>query len=1476
MILVKRGGIIILFVTLSLLIAPFAFAVGDVAYIYKKSFKIDNNIINSFNRLGLSVDTINENQVRSTDFSQYRFIFVGDEKFTNPSQIPVKNYPSIVINNFHGDDWGLTDNDGISSLARTQPLNVIKGSSIIQVYTRAFFRDGSTFAIPYYYLDKNNKAPSLETIAEAHNGNGGLGDVISYAENGDILRNGGFVNGKICFYGIVESDFWTSSAENMFNECTIFTGSACIVDEECGNGDESDPYCVVNNIFKDVTSVSCENPGNLDSACVGETTSVLIESCDDACSNGECIEFECETNSECNDNNSNTEDICNEPNTIDSFCTHAEIECFTNSECGEDQTELFCDENNLNQNITTFLCVNAGTVESECQNNTITQLVQICTNGCENTQCVSINHDIALEKDLANSIDGIRIEKTDGTDILSEALQCSEKYKIVVSVVNLGDFFENVTFEGSVGDVTINHNAIENFAPGDDSLKTKTINFTLDQGFYNITIEAIIPIDLNLSNNIAKRQVEIQCEEITECSQDSDCGSQTNQIICLNDDVYNRITTPICSSNECDENVDEVLIQNCNNGCLDGECVPGVFECLNNNDCNDNNLRTVDECVNPETSASFCRNTEVNCLTNSDCGFIGFIGNEFCSSNNVFENYQNAVCVDSGSLESNCIVTITSQLIQDCNDNNVLTIDSCVQNEQEETALCIHDLGEECTLNSDCGNIENENICISNDVYRRTTTPICSSNECDENINDVLIQNCNNGCLDGECIEEPVECTTNSQCNDGNPYTLDICENNNCRHEEIECITNLDCGTDGFIGGPYCSEGEYQGLPLGFEPILSYSQGINENAETISFWDANGNAYVLRQGTNNFEIINNEQEGNLCLDEFIPIVGYTHHQRPDNKEVVELWDAKGDVRILVEGESKFRSLTEQEKIDLNINGFVPSLGYSHRIGGLGQEIVSLINNDKIKLKKKGESRFRDLTPQEIQNNGLNNFDAIEGYYHNGTNKVYLMDANGVMKRWNNSLSKFETVVPNGLPPGTPDAAYHSQLNNKGIFIYENDIYTESFNDLTFNKVQFNNLVLDFKSYTCNNPETVQSFCSSSTEPITQQICSQECLNGACTQSTPKIEKTNIIENECNVLECTQNSDCGNIENENICINNHVYNRITTPTCSSNECTSSTQDNLVRLCQFGCLDGECIPDTRECIRNTDCNDDNRLTQDICNEDNECENIPLECTLNSDCGDVLRELICQGNNVVNRVTIPTCSNNECSQNFNEIFVESCNFGCSNGECLPEPQTTNINFPEGSRENYDSTCSVVTESNRYASSEPQIIEGLVSGETYTFICSAEGSDELTSYTIRLNENFKKIAEVEQLHRFSLVGIPGTSYTPYDIRNPGDYDNYVQFILEADDIYTWESALINGELHARVKRTINGIERHRVPITAIQPPFQMENSEFERANSCPVYRVPWSTPPIAGYYDPGLVFGEGVFSMYEWKGINCNVVHI
>ena len=65
------------------LFSGFVSATGDVAYIYRNSRKVDDAFVWVFGDMDLSVDLVDSRDIKTTDFSGYRFVFVGDERLRN-------------------------------------------------------------------------------------------------------------------------------------------------------------------------------------------------------------------------------------------------------------------------------------------------------------------------------------------------------------------------------------------------------------------------------------------------------------------------------------------------------------------------------------------------------------------------------------------------------------------------------------------------------------------------------------------------------------------------------------------------------------------------------------------------------------------------------------------------------------------------------------------------------------------------------------------------------------------------------------------------------------------------------------------------------------------------------------------------------------------------------------------------------------------------------------------------------------------------------------------------------------------------------------------------------------------------------------------------------------------------------------------------------------------------------------------------
>ncbi|MDD5193121.1 MAG: hypothetical protein PHF67_00895 [Candidatus Nanoarchaeia archaeon] len=268
----------------------------------------------------------------------------------------------------------------------------------------------------------------------------------------------------------------------------------------------------------------------------------------------------------------------------------------------------------------------------------------------------------------------------------------------------------------------------------------------------------------------------------------------------------------------------------------DLDCAP-----LKDSFCKDSkSCIAIPKCLNPGTVKSKCSYQErctncisgcengkclVKCNSDLDCGKNDFIGDKFCKGRNVYQLFADNRCYYPGSINSKCSSRNFSILIESCKSG-------C------ENGKCIKNFTEVCSKNDDCGisGYHHELFCRNNYVIRNYTNFICLLNKdlsgyCSNSTRSIIWQVCSYNCKDGKCIDKPIctidndckskqiclsgkckniTCSSDSECEDNNPYTEDKCSNPNtlesfCMYDPIKCIKNSDCGKDVY-GDVFCSD----------------------------------------------------------------------------------------------------------------------------------------------------------------------------------------------------------------------------------------------------------------------------------------------------------------------------------------------------------------------------------------------------------------------------------------------------------------------------------------------------------------------------------------------------------------------------------------------------------------------------------------------------------------------------------------------
>lgn len=184
-------------------------ATGDVAYVVDDYNKSDAVYLNALDDADLNVDIIIDDMIKSTDFSMYNFILVGDGILKNAVYIP--DMPMILTNPKHANHFGFLKGGRTKSLGASSNLMVNAMGEGMDVYDSPSVKLGGS-ALTYNYLPQKFMESGIVNFASTvTNEKNKMGSVIAFNEN----------KGS-CFFGISETKFWNDNSLDLFNECLKF------------------------------------------------------------------------------------------------------------------------------------------------------------------------------------------------------------------------------------------------------------------------------------------------------------------------------------------------------------------------------------------------------------------------------------------------------------------------------------------------------------------------------------------------------------------------------------------------------------------------------------------------------------------------------------------------------------------------------------------------------------------------------------------------------------------------------------------------------------------------------------------------------------------------------------------------------------------------------------------------------------------------------------------------------------------------------------------------------------------------------------------------------------------------------------------------------------------------------------------------------------------------------------------------------
>jgi hypothetical protein len=688
-----------------------------------------------------------------------------------------------------------------------------------------------------------------------------------------------------------------------------------------------------------------------------------------------------------------------------------------------------------------------------------------------------------------------------------------------------------------------------------------------------------------------------QCVNIA-CSTNSQCGTNayTGSPYCQGNNVYQNYKTFTCNNpgtanSSCSNSTAAKLKNTCtgNQECSNGQCINQTIACSTNSQCGTNaytgspycqgnnvyqNYKTY-TCNNPGTANSYCSNNTagklkdtctgnqtcangscvnqtINCCTNAQCGTNAYTGSPYCQGNNVYQNYKTFTCHNPGTANSYCSENTAGKLKNTCTGNQECSNGQCIN----QTIAC--------STNSQCGTnaYTGSPFCQGNNVYQNYITYTCNSagtpqSYCSNNTAGKLKTTCtsNQTCANGQCINQTIACSTNSQCGTnaytGSPYcqgnnvyqnyktftchnpgtpqsycsdntapqlkttctSNQNCSGGQCVDIDIECCTNEDCGTSDFIGDPFCRDNDvYKNYKTYTCNNPGTAQSACSNHTLATFWRACGANQTCTNGSCTDQTINcstNSQCGTNAYTGSPYCQGNNVYQNYKTFTCNNAGTANSYCSENTAGKLKDTCTGNQTCTN----------------GSCTDQTINCSTNSQC-----GTNAYTG-SPYCQGNNVYQNYIT---YTCNsaGTPQSYCSD---------NTAGKLKTTCTSSQTCANGSCA-------------DQDIACDTNTDCGTNAYtgspycQGNNVYQNYKTFTCNNAGTANSYCSENTAGKLKDTCTgnQTCSNGSC--------GTNCTDHS--YQQCSGNylywyDSCGNQQDSQYCQNG----------CSNNSCSNYTNASV---------------------------------------------------------------------------------------------------------------------------------------------------------------------------------------------------------------------------------------------------------------------------------------------------------------------------
>lgn len=399
----------------------------------------------------------------------------------------------------------------------------------------------------------------------------------------------------------------------------------------------------------------------------------------------------------------------------------SDITCFTNTDCGD---PLFlgnvCQGTNLFEKYTQNTCTAPGTGVSTCAATNVTNFLNACTFGCTSGACnpnpnsCTTNDDCSSQNYETNPYCGSNgnVYKDTHTFICAITNLCQDTTQtVLVETCSNGCFLGSCVVEPTE----------KQCADGIDN-DNDQLTDSADPGCWDDTTDPTT-YNPNLDDESRKNP---------ECLIETDCGTDGYTApFCGNGNVLKTYTDYTCNVDyTCSQTTTNELVQICSIGCADGTCTNGG-----------DTQGPVITILAPQNGTTVSGTVQINYTVEDPSGVAKV---ELIINGVVEQTHYN---VSTG------IHTFTQTFP---NENTEYTIIlrayDTLGNTADESVTFFYGSGNSCSVDSDCGSVTTNLICKHDDVYERTTAPVCSAtNTCSADVTEDFVESCRYGCLNGRC-----------------------------------------------------------------------------------------------------------------------------------------------------------------------------------------------------------------------------------------------------------------------------------------------------------------------------------------------------------------------------------------------------------------------------------------------------------------------------------------------------------------------------------------------------------------------------------------------------------------------------------------------------------------------------------------------------------------------------------------------------